>query len=995
MESWRTRATKELRLTENPLPYAASKALRDQIPVARNSSLRGMAAQAPSPGPTPTPKNHLSMAQDSKSTSHVSARQSSQRENSLQAISSSPSPVPRSSDRPPLVPPALDLSMNRLSPSMTSSKGLPSMDLSSFNLPPSGTKGISASHVVKPQLEDLLHVSDFSSDDEEEAMRMKEVQSLSQRQEGLRSDPHDITSATEKSTTVNIAVAKTATLSLISPLIQEESEDEPISAPEPIVMLSPDLAPAIATSDPTLTLPSTALSESDDIAIAQEIFRRMASVSPEVQEEHEDLEDLDLEPPAGQIFREDHQEPEDKGFPEGQSSSDHRRLDEELFPESTSYSKTQRDLEEELFPVGESFTEPRRELGDDPTQAEFNSLSQDDFPLEKPGLLEDQKLLRRSPSPGSWVSPSKSSTSLSIEYDMDRSSPALLQDSLDSGAEVQVPEKFFTGHLREKKPRIPGRPKNIKYGSFRPFATRMPATESTATSARLSMVEAESSEQPLPPTAKSLNPNSRASNEDNALDMENSMEEPECLETTILDNADDVELQTDDDLGDLSDDDANIASRILDRQRRPVPRVSSSIAFDTHHDLGADRIPEGRGTLSMTQAAMKEVRTAPSHYIDHSYEEEEDEPLVRRRPTMAKAPAASTVTTSSALPMASTEVESGPTQPPQIDSTAQTTSQQPRIESEPQSSSTLPMEFKSGSQQPTLRVADEPESEPEPQLTPQHSPHTKLLSDPSPESLRAPQQEPEKPKAPQQDSARESEVPQQHSEPNDGQAERFPAKLAPPESMSVEPEEASSQPRIQATPQIEVMTPKAVVNPRKQPETAKEARQVVLEVAVKTRPTVQEEQQQSHNVTPRPKSSTPKDPPEPRKTRTTATTSKRLSVFDVPDDGPLPPKPKRTPVQNKNAAEKFYTARAEKSTKLQPSSGGQVRLTQHQLIEYLRFRYKDEIRKLCVLGLLKTLQAVDILDACSGDFIAAKTLVRKGMTGKIFFFFAHILKEKK
>ncbi|KAF9368850.1 hypothetical protein CPC16_004988, partial [Podila verticillata] len=567
MESWRTRATKELRLTEtpSPSPYAASKALRDQISVARNLTLRGMAAQPPSPpGATPTPKNRLTMAQDSKSTSHVSAGQSSQRGDSSQAISSCPSPAPRSSDPPPLTPPALDPSMNRLPTSLTSSRGLPSMDLSSFNLPSSSTRDISGSQVIKPRLEDLLHVSDFSSDDEEEAMRIKEVQTPSQRRKGPRSDPHDVASATKNSTTADIAVAKTVTLSLISPPIQEESGDKPISAPEPIVMLSPDLVPAIATTDPTLTLPSTALTEPDDIAIAQGIIQRMASVSPEVQEEHEGLEDMDLEVPAGQIFQEDHQELEDEVLLEGQpSSEDHMKLVEELFPE------------------GESFTEPHRELEEDLAQPEFDSLPQDDFSLEEPRSLEDQELLRRSHSQQSWVSPSKSSTSLSAEHDMDRSSPAFSsQDGLDSGAEVQVPEKFFTGHLRKKKPRIPGRPKNIKYGLTRASATGIPATESTATSARLSMVG--TSEQALPPTAKSLGPNSHASNEDNALDMENIMEEPERLQTTILENTNGIELQSVDDLDGLSEDDANIASRILDRHRGSVPSVSSSIALDTY-----------------------------------------------------------------------------------------------------------------------------------------------------------------------------------------------------------------------------------------------------------------------------------------------------------------------------------------------------------------------------------------------------------------------------
>ncbi|KAI9232972.1 MAG: hypothetical protein BYD32DRAFT_144413 [Podila humilis] len=914
MESWRTRATKELRLTEtpSPSPYAASKALRDQISVARNLTLRGMAAQPPSPpGATPTPKNRLTMAQDSKSTSHVSAGQSSQRGDSSQAISSCPSPAPRSSDPPPLTPPALDLSMNRLPTSLTSSRGLPSMDLSSFNLPSSSTRDISGSQVIKPRLEDLLHVSDFSSDDEEEAMRIKEVQTPSQRRKGPRSDPHDVASATKNSTTADIAVAKTVTLSLISPPIQEESGDKPISAPEPIVMLSPDLVPAIATTDPTLTLPSTALTEPDDIAIAQGIIQRMASVSPEVQEEHEGLEDMDLEVPAGQIFQEDHQELEDEVLLEGQpSSEDHMKLVEELFPE------------------GESFTEPHRELEEDLAQPEFDSLPQDDFSLEEPRSLEDQELLRRSHSQQSWVSPSKSSTSLSAEHDMDRSSPAFSsQDGLDSGAEVQVPEKFFTGHLRKKKPRIPGRPKNIKYGLTRASATGIPATESTATSARLSMVG--SSEQALPPTAKSLGPNSHASNEDNALDMENIMEEPERLQTTILENTNGIELQSVDDLDGLSEDDANIANRILDRHRGSVPSVSSSIALDTYRDLGADEIPEDRGTLSMTQAGMKEsqeVETVPSHNMDHGYEEEEDEPLLRRRPTMAKEPAAPTATTFSALPLASAEVESGPRQ------------------------------------------------------FPQPSPRAKSLSEPSPESLRAPQQ----------DSAKESEAPQQHSERNDGQTEGSPAKSTPLESMSVEPEEALSRPRIQATPQVELAIPKTVVQSRKEPEAAKEeeVHPVVPEVAVKTLQAAPEVQQQPRKVASRPRSSTPRDPPELRKTRTGAMASKRLSVevFEVPDDDPPPPKPRRTPVQNNSAAEKFYAARAEKSAKLlqdQEGSEGQVRLTQDQLVEYLRFQYKDDIRKLCVLGLLRPLQAVDILDACSGDFIAAKTLVRKGMTDDI------------
>ncbi|KAF9375913.1 hypothetical protein CPB97_011153 [Podila verticillata] len=802
------------------------------------------------------------------------------------------------------------------------------------------------------------------SDDEEEAMRIKEVQPPSQRRKGLRSDPHDVASATEKSMTADIALAKTATLSLISPPIQEGSGDKPTFAPEPIVVLSPDLAPAIATSDPTLTLPSTALTEPDDIAIAQGIIQKMALVSPEVQEEHEGLEDMDLEVPAGQIYREDHQELEGEILPKGQpSSEDHMRLVEELFPE------------------GESFTEPHRELGDDLAQPEFDSIPQDDTSLEGPRSLEDQELPMRSHSQRSWVSPSKSSTSLSTEHDMDRSSPAFsLQDGLDSGAGVQVPEKFFTGHLRKKKPRTPSRPKNIKYGLIRASATRKPATESTATSARLSMVG--SSEQALPPTAKSLGPNSRASNEDIALDMENIMEEPERLQTTILDNTDDVELQSDNDLDDLSDDDANIASRILDRHRGPVPSVSSSIALDTHCDLGADEIPEDRGTLSMTQAAAKEsqeVRTVPRHNMDHGYEEEEDEPLVRRRPTMVKAPAAPTVTTSSALPMESAEVESEPTQSPQVDSTAQTTSQEPRAESEPQSSSTVPMEVNGGSQQPTAWVADEPESEePEPQPAPQPSPRAKPLSEPSPASLRAPQQ----------DSAKESEAPQQHSARNDRQAEGSPAKSTPLESISVEPEEALSRPRIQVTPQVEVVIPKTVVKPRKEPEAAKEVRPVVPEVAVKTLQAAPEVQLLPEKIAPRPRSSTPRDPPELHKTGTRAMASKRLSVevFEVPDDDPPPPKPRRTPVQNKSTVEKFYAARAEKSAKLQQDqegSGGQVRLTQDQLVEYLCFRYKDDIRKLCVLGLLRTLQAIDILDACSGDFIAAKTLVRKGMTDDI------------
>ncbi|KAG0333316.1 hypothetical protein BG000_009266 [Podila horticola] len=872
MESWRTRAVKVLRLTENPSPYAASKALRDQIPT-------GMMVAHPFLPSSPRPREHVTTVSQSMSTPHVTTRSpagTTQKGNSPQSTSPSPSPAPapRSPGQPSLAP----------------------------------------------------------------------------------------------------------ALGLV----------------EPTVVLSADLAPAIATSDPTLTLPSTALTEPDDIMIAQEILRRMAPVSPEIQEER--VEDMDLEPPAGQIFPEGHRDLETELFPESESSSAERReLENELFPEAKSSSGYFRELEDELFAEGRSSSEVQsletREMLENHSLREsdmplgYDSPPQDDSWLEEPGLPEDQKLLQPSPSSESWILPSKSSASFEIEHNMDRRSPELSQDSSYSAAEVQLPEKFFTSHLRVKRPRIPGRPKNIKYGSqsVASATTRM-LTESTASSPGLYRDKTGSSEHALPPTETSLDRNPRdAGSEDKAVKVAHIKEEaPDDLGTVILGTPDDAELQSDDDVGDLSDDDAYVASRILSRQQRPVPRVSLSIASETQHDSEADEISMDRESLGLSQASIKqesqtwikqvsqEARISSSDEAEqHDDEEEEDEPLVRRRPTMAEVSSAPTAPLLT-LPAASTDVESEPQLPHQADPTTQTTTaQQPQIELESHSTSTSALEAEVGSQ-PTAPVAHGSQVEQETRPTPQPSPRAKPQPAKPDAATPSIQQESENSRT-QLDTAKESGAPQRPPELRDEEPEGSRSQSASQDPNSAEPE-APLPKRIQ-TPQPEATIPKTTARAPKVLE-AKEIRQVVPEEAMITRGVVIELPQRK--VT-RPKSSTPQESPDQLRTDPKPRPAEVLAILD----GALT-LPKRTP-QKMTAAEKFYKGRAEMAKSQfneQDGSGEQDAqgLTQEQLVEYIRFRYKEDIHKLCVIGLLKGIQAVDVLDACSGDYATAKKLVRKGMT---------------
>ncbi|KAG0040696.1 hypothetical protein BGZ82_011234 [Podila clonocystis] len=848
MESWRTRAVKVLKLTENPSPYAASKALKVRIPTVPGLQTGPMVAH-PFPPSSSRLREHVTIASQSISAPHAPTRspaRPSQGENLPLVMSPSPSPAPRSPGQPFLAP-ALSLA-------------------------------------------------------------------------------------------------------------------------EPIVEVSPAI---IATSDPTLTLPST-LTEPDDVMIAQSILRRMASVSPEIQEEG--LEDTNLEPPAGQVFPEDHRDLDAELFPESQSSlAEHRKLEDELFPEGRSLSEVQSLME---TPEMENHSPRDMPFGFDP-------------PLQNDSWLEDvpddQDRPLPSSSSGPWFSPSKPSASFLTEHNMDRSSPALSTDSSHSASEVQLPEKFFTSHLREKKPRIPGRPKNIKYGSL-PGAsptTRMLAG-STATSPGSSRNETGSSEHHLPLTETALGQNPQyAGREDEAVHVAYIKEEESTeLETDIRGTSDDAELQSDEDVGDLSDDDAYVVSRILSRQHGNIPRVSSSITSDTYHNNQADEIPKGRGTLGLSQASIKqelqEARISSSDRMEqHHDEEEEDEPLMRRRPTMAEVPTAPTAAPST-VPVASTNVESEPQPPHQVESTTQTTTaQQLRIEpeAEPQSTSTPLLEVEDEAQ-PTAKVDHGSQAEPETWLTPQPSPHV-VPRPVKPEAANScVQQEAANPRT-HQDSAQESCVSQQLSGPHYEQLEQSRSPTAWPDPMSTELEVPSTK-LIQAIAPPEAPIPKTTTKAAKVPE-AKETYQAVAEATNPHEVVVEAPQRKVI----RPTSSTPQEQLMMGPMRRPAEV---LEIFD----GALT-LPKRTPAKL-SAAEKFYKGRAEMGKLQRNDQDGseeqdaqvkQEGLTQEQLVEYIQFRYKEDIHKLCVIGLLKRIQAVDVLDACSGDYAAAKKLIRKGMTADI------------
>ncbi|KAG0016235.1 hypothetical protein BGZ81_011323 [Podila clonocystis] len=848
MESWRTRAVKVLRLTDNPSPYTASKAIRDRIPTVPGLSQTGpMVAHPPNSSRL---REHVTNASQSISTPHVPTRspaRPSQGENLPRGMSPSPSPAPRSPGQPSLAP-ALGLA-------------------------------------------------------------------------------------------------------------------------EPIAELSPA---AIATNDPTPTLPST-LTEPDDVIIAQNILRKMASVSPEIQEEG--LEDTNLEPPAGQVFPEDH----------------HRDLEAELFPESQSSLVEHRKLEDELFPEGRSLSEVQslmetREMLENHSPRESDMQFDFDPPLQNDSWLEDMPEDQDRPPPtsssGPWFSPSKPSASSLTEHNMDRSSPVLSTDSSYSAAEVQLPEKFFTSHLREKKVRIPGRPKNIKYGSLpgaSPTSRMLAGATVTATSPGSSRNETGSSEHDLPLTETALDQNPEYSGrEDKAVHVAYIKEEESAeLETGIRGTSYDAELQSDEDVGLLSDDDAYIVSRILSRQHRIIPRVSSSITSDTHHVNQADEIPMGQGTLGLSQGSIKqesqEARISSSDRMEqHHDEEEEDEPLMRRRPTMAEVPSAPTAPPST-VPVTSTNVESEPRPPHQVESTTQTpTSQQPQIEPEPQSTSTPPLEIEYESQ-PTAAVDHGSQAEPEARLTPQPSPHVTPRPVKPEAANSSVQQESVNPRT-HQDSAQESGVSQRLSGSHDEQLERSRSPTVRLDPMSTELE-APSPKRIQAIPPPEDPIPKTTTKAAKVPE-VKETYQAVPE-ATKTNEVVAEAPQRK--VT-RPTPSAPQEQLMMGPLRHPAEVLETL-------DGTLT-LPKRTPAKL-SAAEKFYKGRAEMAKLQRDDPDGseeqdaqvkQEGLTQEQLMEYIQFRYKEDIHKLCVLGLLKRIQAVDVLDACSGDYAAAKKLIRKGMT---------------
>ncbi|KAG0369365.1 hypothetical protein BGX24_002440 [Mortierella sp. AD032] len=59
------------------------------------------------------------------------------------------------------------------------------------------------------------------------------------------------------------------------------------------------------------------------------------------------------------------------------------------------------------------------------------------------------------------------------------------------------------------------------------------------------------------------------------------------------------------------------------------------------------------------------------------------------------------------------------------------------------------------------------------------------------------------------------------------------------------------------------------------------------------------------------------------------------------------------------------------------------RREREQLLLYLRDLYRKEIRTLMLHELVPALRSIDVLDACSGDFELAKTLISKGMTEDI------------
>lgn len=190
--------------------------------------------------------------------------------------------------------------------------------------------------------------------------------------------------------------------------------------------------------------------------------------------------------------------------------------------------------------------------------------------------------------------------------------------------EPQVPEKFFTAHLKPKKPKIPGRPKNVKYGSqSRANTSWMPAMV-TATSPVLSTGEAGSSTYSLPPTATALSSGARDSGiHDITPDMAQFAEELEDWETTTLSTLDGNRHQSDNDVGDVSNSSANIANQVLLGHQGPVPRAST---------------------------------------LDWRGYDEDDEPLIRRRPFLVEAPTSTAPTPSTSL------------QPPQIEPELQPTS---------------------------------------------------------------------------------------------------------------------------------------------------------------------------------------------------------------------------------------------------------------------------------------------------------------------------------
>ncbi|KAG0345910.1 hypothetical protein BG004_002803 [Podila humilis] len=119
----------------------------------------------------------------------------------------------------------------------------------------------------------------------------------------------------------------------------------------------------------------------------------------------------------------------------------------------------------------------------------------------------------------------------------------------------------------------------------------------------------------------------------------------------------------------------------------------------------------------------------------------------------------------------------------------------------------------------------------------------------------------------------------------------------------------------------------------------------------------------------------------------------RKSEFRIPQK-PADSPSSRKLVDTGSAVERYYSGRAQKEAETismqdmsdssdTPRQPNAIITKQQQLHKYLQRRFKKEILKLCVIGLLTPLQALDILDACSGDVVTALEYVRRGMPASL------------